>query len=91
MKIKSQYFCSECGHKQARWTGQCPTCQSWNTLEEEMIVPSHTLSRQQQHETPSKPIKLSEIPQGIYERIHTHSSEFDKAIGGGIVPGRQCG
>jgi DNA repair protein RadA/Sms len=87
MKIKSAYFCSECGHKQAKWTGQCSLCQAWNTLQEEMLVPSGHLSGQKEPHAQSKPIKLRDLPKGFHERIHTHSAEFDKAIGGGIVPG----
>ena len=87
MKIKSAYFCSECGHKQARWSGQCPLCQAWNTLQEEMLVPSGNSTGHDIQFVPSKPIKLADIPKGVYERIATHSQEFDKAIGGGIVPG----
>lgn len=62
-------------------------CQSWNTLQEEMLVPSASSSGTTPSYTSVKPVKLADIPKGVYERIHTNSSEFDKAIGGGIVPG----
>lgn len=87
MKIKSAWFCSECGHKQARWTGQCPMCQAWNSLQEELLVASPANSLHTEPQKPFKPIRLTEIPQGVYSRFSTHSAEFDKAIGGGIVPG----
>lgn len=88
MKLKSAWFCSECGHKQVKWTGQCPTCQAWNTLQEEMLVPPSTHNPEGfDNSRNSKPVRLHEIQTIQHDRIVSHSPEFDKAVGGGIVPG----
>ena len=39
MAVKRFYICSECGHKASRWTGQCPMCKSWDTMEEQEARP----------------------------------------------------
>lgn len=88
MKLKSAWFCSECGHKQAKWTGQCPSCQEWNTLQEELLVPpSQHNPEGLSTKRNNKPLRLSEIEKSQHKRVASHSAEFDKAIGGGIVPG----
>lgn len=86
VKIKTLWCCRECGHKQAKWTGQCPTCHQWNCLEEETDVPD--VSRfESDHGKENKPMKLKEIPLHKTPRILSGLSEFDRLIGGGIVPG----
>lgn len=86
MKIKSAWFCSECGHKQVKWTGQCPTCQNWNSFQEELLAPPSSATKSEKIKS-SKPVTLADITTSHYVRHETHSSEFDKALGGGIVPG----
>ncbi len=79
------YFCQECGNESAKWAGQCPACKAWNTLVEEKIEPrSKAVSRQLAE---AKPIKLSDITFENQQRISTGMEEFDRVLGGGIVPG----
>ena len=39
MKVKTQYVCQNCGYTAVRWLGRCPTCESWNTMQEEKSGP----------------------------------------------------
>jgi DNA repair protein RadA/Sms len=86
-KQKSVYYCSECGHKQTKWGGQCPQCEKWNTLNEELELPSSAKRFEAQLIAPRKPMRLSEVSLTETPRILTHIRELDQLIGGGIVPG----
>jgi DNA repair protein RadA/Sms len=87
MKQKSAWYCGECGHKQLKWAGQCPQCKEWNTLNEELEV-RESASRYfaRPLETP-RPVKLKEVSLKDTPRIQTRIQEFDRLIGGGVVPG----
>jgi DNA repair protein RadA/Sms len=85
MKVKSVWYCSNCGGKQLRWVGQCPSCQEWNTLHEEMES-----ARPKTTQTPqraSKPVRLSEISSSDTRRMSTGINELDRTLGGGLVIG----
>jgi len=85
-KSKSVWYCSECGHKQLKWSGQCPQCARWNTLHEELE--QQTPRRYEaQASTPSRPVRLKEVVLGETPRIQTRINECDRLLGGGIVPG----
>jgi DNA repair protein RadA/Sms len=86
-KQKSVWYCSECGHKQLKWLGQCPSCTQWNTFQEEVEMSSLPRRFEAQLVTASKPVKLKEIKLQETPRIRTHIGEFDRLIGGGLVPG----
>lgn len=85
-KQKSVWYCGDCGHKQTKWTGQCPQCSNWNTLSEEVEV-SSSRRFDAQPVNPSRPMRLKEIPVRDTPRIKTNLREFDHLIGGGIVRG----
>ena len=88
MKARTVWICSSCGQRQARWSGQCPACSSWNTFQEEIEQPAGPrapLSLGPKRWT--TPVRLSEIDAQPLSRYTTCFSEFDKAVGGGIVPG----
>ena len=84
MKQKSVWYCSECGNKQHKWSGQCPQCSQWNTFHEEVEIPRRFTT---QTVEPSRPIRLKEVNLKKTPRILTQINEFDRLIGGGIVPG----
>ena len=85
-KIKSIYSCSECGASSPKWQGQCPGCGEWNTLVES--VPEKTSGHRYESLAPATRLrKLSEIEARETERIPTGIAEFDRALGGGLVPG----
>jgi DNA repair protein RadA/Sms len=84
MKKKTLYRCSNCGFESIKWLGKCPTCSSWNTLEEIAVELKNTDSRTRQ--TSKKSIKkLYEVVSSKSNRIVTGINEFDRVMGGGIV------
>jgi DNA repair protein RadA/Sms len=91
-KIKTGFFCSNCGYESAKWVGKCPNCDQWNTFVEEVIVKDNRLGESdwkklgvEKRET--KPISISEIISGEEKRIITADPELNRVLGGGIVAG----
>jgi DNA repair protein RadA/Sms len=88
MKLKSVWYCSSCGHKQPRWSGQCPSCNEWNSLQEEVessakkatLLPAATLRQ-------LAPVRLTEITTHMAARSLTGLGELDRCLGGGLVSG----
>lgn len=86
-KQKSVWYCSDCGHKQPKWSGQCGQCSLWNTFQEEIELSGSSRRFETQPITPNKPVRVKEIKLGNTPRILTTIKEYDRLIGGGIVPG----
>lgn len=87
-KVKTVYICSECGYESAKWVGKCPSCNAWNTMEEDVVIPVKTsavASRSVISNATAKP--LSEISVSDEPRFVTGISELDRVLGGGIVKG----
>ncbi len=89
MKSTTSYVCRECGHRAPKWMGQCPGCRAWNTLEEQ-TAPAKTKrpglgSPARAAASPVR--KLSDIDTENLPRYHTDLEEFDRVLGGGLVPG----
>ncbi len=86
MKKKVIYECTECGAKTPRWAGKCANCHTWNSLVETVEA---TASTRKTHalNTSKSPLKLSEIGTQNSHRIPTNIGEFDRVLGGGIMPG----
>ena len=85
-KSKSIYSCTECGATSPKWQGQCPGCAEWNTLVES-IAEKATTHRYESLAPVARLRKLSDIEAHETERIPTGIAEFDRALGGGLVPG----
>ncbi|MBR2262472.1 MAG: DNA repair protein RadA [Paludibacteraceae bacterium] len=88
-KTKSVYVCQNCGAEAAKWVGKCPACGEWNTYVEEIIrkeknVPS-TVGFISSEKT--KPIRIQEVETTDEVRNDTGNNEFNRVLGGGIVPG----
>jgi DNA repair protein RadA/Sms len=88
-KQKTNYTCTECGGIQNKWAGQCPSCQQWNTLVETIVEEAgNRFSVKHQGLTQSAPVlNLSEINSEDIPRFGTGIDEFDRVLGGGLVPG----
>jgi DNA repair protein RadA/Sms len=91
-KIKTAFFCTNCGHESPKWLGKCPSCQQWNCFVEEVIHKEPKPASGNWKENPtgakgSKIILLNDLPAQEQERIPTGDSELDRVLGGGIVPG----
>lgn len=78
------YVCSQCGEDFAKWQGKCSNCQTWNSLVEYKV--DNRLPNQNKSEA-LKPQRLSEISNHTEKRLSTGSSEFDRALSGGLVAG----
>lgn len=91
-KIKTQYVCQDCGHPSPRWEGQCRGCGNWNTLVEESVAPKPTArGRGWNVSVDSSKIRVVEATAIVeakkLERWPTGMDEFNRVLGGGIVPG----
>lgn len=85
-KQRTQYVCQQCGAQSAKWIGRCPACGEWNTYAEEIIKPSG--SRQPgSHKSESAPQPITRIRPVSRDRMKTGLDEFDRLLGGGLVPG----
>lgn len=86
MAVKKIYICSECGYKASRWTGQCPLCKSWDTMEEQDIIPEiKNSSKLIANEYNNVAEKVTELDLPNYMRSVTGMSELDRVLGGGLV------
>ena len=89
-KTKTVFICSECGYETVKWMGQCPSCSSWNTLEEQIITSKKSSNNYGVSSTPkliSGAKTLSEINASDEHRFITGITELDRVLGGGIVKG----
>ena len=86
-KVKSIYSCTECGATSPKWQGQCPGCAQWNTLVESIAEKTSSNHRFDSLAPTAKLQNLSQIEAREEERIATGIGEFDRALGGGLVPG----
>ena len=83
---KNQYVCSECGGVSAKWSGQCPSCQAWNTLIE--TAAEKPSQNRFSALAPASPVQaLKQIQVQDVPRFSSGVSEFDRVLGGGLVPG----
>jgi len=85
-RYKTVFICQQCGKESSKWLGHCPSCQEWNTFVETQVSPSKGVG------TLSPPIgspvrELSQITAEEMPRLVLPSAEFNRVLGGGIVPG----
>ncbi|MBQ8663702.1 MAG: DNA repair protein RadA [Eubacterium sp.] len=81
------YFCQSCGYESTKWMGQCPGCKEWNTFVEEIIDRKSSSGKLTDRGTAPKAVALNQVVLSREERVLTGLSEFDRVLGGGIVPG----
>ena len=89
-KIKTTFFCQNCGSQYAKWQGQCNSCKEWNTIAEEIIQKEEKATWNTQTTSvkkASKPLKIHEIDSTQEVRMDTRDGELNRVLGGGIVPG----
>ena len=86
-KVKSAYFCQNCGHESPKWVGKCPSCHQWNSLVEEKVVKTSASTSTKLYETSSEPVLINEIEASNDTRIQLPDAEFNRVLGGGIVAG----
>lgn len=88
-KTKYKFVCQSCGYTTAKWLGRCPECGAWDSLVEEAEV---TTARNSKSYLPTatekiKPRTIASVAQVKVERLATGIHEFDRVLGGGVVPG----
>ncbi|MBP5341472.1 MAG: DNA repair protein RadA [Bacteroidales bacterium] len=87
-KSKSFFFCRECGYQSSSWLGRCPECGKFGTFDEEVVKTVSSQSHSHSATQPlSAPVLLREVSYGQSPRVSTCCAEFDRVLGGGIVPG----
>lgn len=90
-KTKTTFYCQSCGAQFSKWQGQCTTCKEWNTIAEEIVEKPEKKIWKEATESPTKrvakPLKVSEIDTSSDFRFNTGDSEFNRVLGGGLVPG----
>ncbi|AYG01099.1 DNA repair protein RadA [Lactococcus allomyrinae] len=86
-KKKSSFICQNCGYKSATYLGRCPNCGEWSSFVEEVEVQEVKNQRVSMTGERSKPMKLDEVELFDTPRIETDLDEFNRVLGGGVVPG----
>ncbi|HIU63823.1 MAG TPA: DNA repair protein RadA [Candidatus Avacidaminococcus intestinavium] len=85
-KIKTNYVCQKCGYTTLKWLGKCPECGSWDSLVEERCAPEekkHALINKEK----AVPKTIDSVQTEQVKRMATGIREFDRVLGGGLVPG----
>ncbi len=88
-KVRTVFYCSNCGAQAAKWIGKCPSCNEWNTYVEEVVEREKSTTpwkKKEKHEA-AKPKTIQDIKPIPDERIITPDNELNRVLGGGIVPG----
>jgi len=86
-KQKTIYTCQSCGHASYRWIGRCPDCGSWNSFLEERVFDQKEKGASRALQTDALPQAISALDMSEEDRVRTNIGEFDRVLGGGMVPG----
>ena len=86
-KTKTVWYCTSCGNESPKWMGRCPACGEWNTMVEEPRAAGKKSSPDGAYTERHHPQHLKDIASAGEARISLHSSEVDRILGGGLVPG----
>ncbi len=84
-KAKTHFICQECGAVSPKWMGRCPSCANWGTMVEERA--SHPAASNAGQHDAAQPLLLEEVSLEDTTRYSTGSEEFDRVLGGGVIPG----
>ncbi|HUU51024.1 MAG TPA: DNA repair protein RadA [Nitrospinota bacterium] len=88
-KEKTYFLCQACGYKSQKWLGRCPGCDEWNTLVEEKELVTTSLRKSYRFLESDKkgPTPITDIDKSFNKRLSSEILEFDRVLGGGVVPG----
>jgi DNA repair protein RadA/Sms len=84
-KNRIKFICSNCGYESLRWVGKCPSCDSWNSFSEEIVEDTKTKRTKALRKSEVRELDFSETK--IENRLPTNIREFDRVLGGGLIPG----
>lgn len=89
-KVKTSFFCQNCGAQYPKWQGQCTSCRAWNTIVEEIVQKEEKpswKSNSGEVKRVSKPLRVHEIDSSQEARLDSGDGELNRILGGGVVPG----
>ncbi|WP_431979594.1 DNA repair protein RadA [Streptococcus dysgalactiae] len=86
-KKKATFICQECGYQSPKYLGRCPNCSAWSSFVEEVEIKEIKNARVSLTGEKSKPVKLKDVDNINYHRTQTDMAEFNRVLGGGVVPG----
>ena len=90
-KVKTSFFCQNCGAQTPKWVGKCPSCGEWNTFVEEVIQKTDDSPAWKKNDGNKKAVaqahRLSDVEMKNEQRIPLPDQELDRVLGGGMVPG----
>jgi DNA repair protein RadA/Sms len=86
-KSKTVYQCQNCGYSSPKWMGKCPDCGGWSSFVEERVSSGDRRSASLPHQGKTEPVPLTSITGSVDIRTPTGLPEFDRVLGGGVVPG----
>ncbi len=85
-KAKTVYACQHCGYQSAKWMGRCPDCGQWESLVEEQTVVRRSFGGGEGN-VQAGPVLIDAAVEDVEKRLQTGLAEFDRVLGGGVVPG----
>ncbi|MBE6327047.1 MAG: DNA repair protein RadA [Bacteroidales bacterium] len=93
-KLKTVFFCQNCGNESSKWLGKCPACGEWNTFVEEVVnkAPASSTIKKgvsivSANDERTRPVLIENIEVTQEVRFDTKCAEFNRVLGGGLVPG----
>jgi DNA repair protein RadA/Sms len=91
-KIRTAFFCSNCGYESTKWVGKCPSCEQWNTFVEEVIVKENKVQESEWkkyngEKREGRVVSLQDVVSAEEKRIISSDPELNRVLGGGIVAG----
>lgn len=86
-KVKSMWYCSNCGNESPKWIGRCPGCGEWNTMIEERVNVKGNKGATFERDSKAVPLPISQIETRQETRLHMPSEELNRVLGGGLVAG----
>ena len=90
-KVKTSFFCQNCGAQAPKWTGRCPSCGQWNTFVEEVIQRNEDAPVWKKNDGAKKKVAQAQLLNDVAikdeHRIAVPDQEMNRVLGGGLVPG----
>lgn len=88
-KTRTMFVCQQCGSEQPKWSGRCPDCGEWNSFVESVVTsaPAAISAQARVEGTGNRPMPISQVQNENFTRMIVPGEEFNRVLGGGIVPG----